>query len=115
MPLRDRVLEDMAAVFGALAHPTRVRILALLHQGERDVTELSRAANVSPTNASQHLALLRAHHLVTVRRNGARMCYSIRDPRIAEVIDRTLDILAEDVSHAREVQRAIERVRHGQL
>lgn len=115
MPLRDRVLEDMAAVFGALAHPTRVRILALLQQAERDVTELSRSAGVSATNVSQHLALLRAHHLVTVRREGARMYYSIRDPRIAEVMDRALDILAEDASQAREVQRAIERVRQGQL
>ena len=111
MPLRKKVLEDVADLFGILGHPTRVRILALLHQAERDVSELSDRLEVPATNVSQHLALLRSHHLVAVRREGARMVYALSDPRLADLINRALDLLEEDVSHAREIHKAIELVR----
>jgi len=114
-PLRAKVVEDVAEVFGALAHPTRVRIVALLHHGDHDVSELSQALGLAPTNVSQHLGLLRLHHLVTVRRDGTRMHYSIRDPRIGDLIDRALDLLTGNMARPREVQRAIEHVRQGRL
>lgn len=46
--------------------------------------------------ASAHrsaLALLRAHHVVAVRRAGTHAFYSLRDPHTAEIINRALDIL----------------------
>jgi len=36
VPLRQRVLEDAAELLGVLGHPNRLRILALLHDGEHD-------------------------------------------------------------------------------
>jgi DNA-binding transcriptional ArsR family regulator len=59
----------------------------------------------------QHLALLRSHHLVSVRREGTHMRCALGDPRMAEVINRMLDILAEDVAHGAELRGAIEGVR----
>ena len=111
MPLRKKVVEDVAELFGVLAHPTRVRILTLLHQGEFDVSDLSSRLEMPATNVSQHLAILRSHHLVAIRREGTRSYYSIRDPRVGHLINRALDILAEDMSHAAEIQKAIELVR----
>ena len=111
MPLRKKVLEGVADLFGILGHPTRVRILALLHQADRDVSELSDRLEVPATNVSQHLALLRSHHLVAVRREGTRMVYALPNPRLADLINRALDLLEEDVSHAREIHKAIELVR----
>jgi len=39
MPLRKKVIEDVAELFSVLANPTRVRILAVLHRGEHDVSD----------------------------------------------------------------------------
>lgn len=111
MPLRQRVVEDVAELFSVLAHPTRLRILMLLHGGERDVSDLRDYLGVPAANVSQHLAALRSHHLVTVRRQGTRIYYGLRDPRLADLINRALDILATDVSEARAIHKAIEMVR----
>src|SRR5262245_15677481 len=108
---RGEVIDTVAELFRVMAHPSRVRILGLLHGSERDVTELTVKLGLSPANVSQHLALLRSHHLVSARRQGTHIRYSLRDPRMAEVINRMLDILAEDVAHGAELRRAIERVR----
>jgi ArsR family transcriptional regulator len=111
MPLRKKVVEDVAELFSVLAHPTRIRILSILHGSEHDVSDLCERLAVPPANASQHLAALRSHHLVTVRRQGTHVYYGMRDPRVAELINRALDILAEDVSQARAIHKAIELVR----
>jgi ArsR family transcriptional regulator len=111
MPLREKVLADAAELLAALGHPSRLRILALLHEGERDVSDLKERLGIPPANASQHLAVLRGHHLVRVRREGTRMYYSLRDPRVVDLINRTLDLLEEDIAQAGQIRRAIERVR----
>jgi ArsR family transcriptional regulator len=115
MPMRQRVVEEMAGTFSAMGHPTRLRILALLRDGERDPSQLASLLEVAPSGISQHLALLRAHHLVTARREGAHLHYALRDGRIAELLDRALDLLAGDVAEAREVSKAIRLVRRGRL
>jgi len=111
VPLRQRIFEDVAHLFGVLAHPTRLRILTLLHREEQDVSSLRDALGVPAANVSQHLALLRSHHLVTMRRQGTRIFYALRDPRIADVINRSLDILDDDVSQGRALHKAIESLR----
>ena len=111
MPLRQRVFDDAARLFGVLAHPTRLRILTLLHRGEQDVSSLRDALNVPAANVSQHLALLRSHHVVTMRRQGARIFYALRDPQFADVLNRCLDILDDDASQGKALHRAIELVR----
>ncbi len=111
MPLRQVVVEELAELFGVLAHPTRVRILKLLREGEHDVSEIRAKVGIPPTNASQHLALLRTHHLVTVRREGTRLYYGMRDPRVADLINQALDILDNDMSQAPQFREAIGLVR----
>lgn len=111
MPLRQKVLEDLAGLLAVLGHPTRLRILALLHGGERDVTALKDELAAPAANVSQHLAILRSHHLVDVRREATRMYYSLRDPRVVDLINRGLDILDQDMAQGSQLRRAIERVR----
>jgi ArsR family transcriptional regulator len=111
MPLHQKVVEDLAEVFGVLSHPTRVRILAFLHATEHDVSELRAHLGISAANVSQHLAILRSRHLVKVRREGTRVFYSSGDPRVAELINCALDFLDEDMSHTGEVRQAIQDIR----
>ena len=67
-----------------MAHPTRICILESLQTGEKTVNELSRIAGVTQANTSQHLALLRQFGLVSTRRDGTSIYYSISDERITE-------------------------------
>jgi DNA-binding transcriptional ArsR family regulator len=111
MQFRQKVVEDLAEVFGVLSHPTRVRILALLHLREHDVSELREHLGISAANVSQHLATLRLRHLVKVRREGTRVFYSTGDPRLAALNNCALDILDEDMSLTGEIRQAIQQVR----
>jgi ArsR family transcriptional regulator len=115
MPMRQRVVEELAGTFAAMGHPTRLRILALLREREREPSELASTLEVAPSGISQHLALLRAHHLVTARRQGTHLQYALRDPRVGDLLDRALDLLAGDVAEARQVSKAIRLVRRGRL
>jgi len=69
------------ALFNAMSDPTRLRLLALLRQGERCVCDLVDALRVPQARASRHLARLRAAGLVTSRRQGYWTYYSLAPAR----------------------------------
>ena len=98
MPLQQRVVGDVADLFGVLAHPTRVKILSLLHEAEHDVSELRDRLQVTATNVSQHLAILRARSVVVGRREGNNVRYSIAEPAICELLDATRKIFERQVA-----------------
>ncbi len=70
-----------------LAHPKRIHILRVLKDGERTVNDLARLTGLPQANVSQHLALLRQFGLLTTRRAGTSIYYSISDRRIVEACD----------------------------
>jgi ArsR family transcriptional regulator len=77
-----------AGIFQALAHPTRIAIIELLRdEGEVAVTAVHESLELEQTNISQHLAVLRAKHLVVARKDGKQVFYSLRDPVIGKVLD----------------------------
>jgi DNA-binding transcriptional ArsR family regulator len=80
-PDRDRVFERAAELFGLLATPVRLRIVAALLQGERNVSQLTEGLGAAQPTLSQHLATLYHCGLVSRRRLGAQVLYSIADER----------------------------------
>jgi DNA-binding transcriptional ArsR family regulator len=76
-----------ADIFQALAHPTRIAILELLSNGELSAGALMEKLVLEQANVSQHLAVLRAKQLVSNRKVGNQVFYSIRDPIISQVLD----------------------------
>jgi ArsR family transcriptional regulator len=77
-----------AEIFQALAHPTRIAIVEKLRaEGEVPAHRFFEELHIEPANASQHLAVLRASWIVTSRKEGSQVFYSIRDPLLFEVLD----------------------------
>jgi DNA-binding transcriptional ArsR family regulator len=79
-----------AAGFALLADATRLKLLWLVGQEERDVTTLARLARTTPTTASQHLAKLRLAGLVIQRSEGRRRLYAIRNSHLRALIREAL-------------------------
>jgi rhodanese-related sulfurtransferase len=79
---KQRIYEQFARISKALAAPARLELVDLLLQGERSVDALARATELSVANASQHLQILAAAHLVTTRRSGQRILYRIADESV---------------------------------
>ena len=90
--------ERRDAVFAAIAAPVRRDMLRLMSRREVPVTEIAAAFDLSLSAASQHLAVLREAHLVTVRRDGRQRLYQT-DPRplrtVAEWVDHYVPFWTE--------------------
>jgi DNA-binding transcriptional ArsR family regulator len=97
-----------ADFFKALAHPTRIRILELLRDGEKSVTELQLALGAEGAGVSQQLAILRMKNLVDTRRAGTSIYYRLRDPQISQVLDAARRVFDAHVIDLRSIADAAE-------
>ncbi len=87
MPGQQRPLYQMKAeFFKTLGHPVRIRILELLSQREHGVSEMLAEIGVEAANLSQQLSILRRAGLVTGRREGLSVTYTITSPAVAELL-----------------------------
>lgn len=96
----DARVEAAVASFRMLADPTRLRIMWLLCDGERDVGELAAAVGAARPAVSQHLAKLRLAGLVRVRREGRRAVYGVRGGHVRRLLGEALDVADHRVTGA---------------
>lgn len=79
---KDQLYEQFARIGKALANAHRLELLDVLAQCERTVESLAEETGMSMANASQHLQVLRAAHLVEARREGTSMYYRLTDDNV---------------------------------
>ncbi len=89
--LSDEVMETMTDSFKALGDPTRLRIMALLFNGERTVGDLAGHLAVSQSAVSHQLRLLRNLDIVRHRKDGREVYYALADDHIRDIYTRTLE------------------------
>ncbi|EKP95089.1 ArsR/SmtB family transcription factor [Thermaerobacter subterraneus] len=96
--LRARVTEvaGLAGLFQALADETRTRILYLLSLSELCVCDLAAVLDLSLPAVSHHLRLLKAMRLVTSRREGRNVYYSLADGHVLRLIQVAQEHYAEE-------------------
>lgn len=100
---RRAVYQVKAEFFKTLGHPVRVRILELLKDGERSVGELQNALGLDSGGTSQHLGVLRKHGVLGARRQGTSVFYSVRDPRIFQLLDTAREILTSNLTESQQL------------
>ena len=91
--------------FSALADRTRLRLINLLRDGEVCVCFFAGTLATNNPKISRHLAYLKRASLVTARRDGKWMHYSLKrptEPTAAEVFDATLKMLEKDPNMIRD-------------
>jgi DNA-binding transcriptional ArsR family regulator len=91
----DRMVENAkrAATFlKALAHESRLMILCILAEGEKSVSELEQQLRLRQPTVSQQLARLRADGLVSTRRDGKVVHYSLASEEARTVIGAIYDV-----------------------
>jgi ArsR family transcriptional regulator, arsenate/arsenite/antimonite-responsive transcriptional repressor len=100
MATRTRIDSARATrLFHALSDETRLRILERLRAGERCVCELTDALDAAQSRLSFHLKVLKDAGLVTDRREGRWMYYTVDREAVAEMAE-LLETLASDPSPA---------------
>ena len=87
------MMEMVAERFRALGEPARLAILDALRRGERTVTDIIEATQLSQANVSKHLRLLYALGFVSRRKEGLFTYYSVADKSIFDLCDLMCDRL----------------------
>jgi DNA-binding transcriptional ArsR family regulator len=102
--------EIKANLFKALAHPVRIRILEILvaHGSPVPVSEILEDTAIEATVLSQHLAVLRRHHVVSAERSGNAVRYEVAHPQIAELLQIARSFLADTLTATRDQLAAID-------
>ena len=105
----DSLRRFKAGVFQALAHPTRIAIVELLRDGQEvPVARIHERLGLEQANASQHLSVLRSKQIVTGRKDGNQVFYSLRDPVIDKMLELMRQYFQAHLSEALELLRDIE-------
>lgn len=87
-------LKKSSQVLKALGNFYRLQIVALLLDGEKNVSQINEVVKVSQPALSQHLARLRRESIVAARRQQREIYYYINNPHAA----RMLGVVAEMAS-----------------
>ncbi len=98
------LFSQFARVGKALSNGNRLELLEFLAQGERSVEQLSKVAGLTVANTSQHLQQLRHAGMVTCRKEGLKVYYSISGDDVIKLLD-ALRAVAE--RHVTDVQHLI--------
>lgn len=105
----DTLRQFKANIFQALGHPTRIAIIEVLRDGELPAGAIIERLGIEQANASQHLSILRAKQIVTSRKEGNQVFYSVRDPLLIEVLDIMRRYFQAHVEEALTMLKEIDR------
>ena len=96
--MSDRNLYKLhASICHTLANPKRLEIIDKLRVGELSVTELVEALEISQSNLSQHLSVMRQRGIVTTRREGLNVFYQLSNSKITQACDLMRQVLLENL------------------
>ena len=79
-------MNELAELFKVFGDPTRVRILYDLMQGGRNVTEITEDLEMNQSAISHQLKILKMAKLVSARRDGKSMVYSLADDHVRTIM-----------------------------
>jgi len=102
------VYEVKATLFRVLGHPARVRILELLREGECSVGKLQAELDLDSSGTSQHLAALRRIGLVSSRREGTSVFYSVDDERVFDLLAAGREIITRRLANQQSLLAELE-------
>ena len=83
-------LERVTEIFKALGDYNRIRIMELLSVSEASVGHISHQLNLSQSNVSHQLKLLKSVHLVKAKRQGQSMIYSLDDIHVVTMLKQAI-------------------------
>jgi ArsR family transcriptional regulator len=96
MIMEKKLYEMQAELCKTLSNPKRLEILDILKdEKEISVNKLAEKLEIPKANTSQHLAVLRQAGVVSTRKDGINVYYSLRSHKISEACSLTRQILLE--------------------
>ncbi len=93
----QEALMEVADYFKVLSEPTRLQLLNILREGERNVGELTHECGFAIANISRHLAILTSKGLVSRESRGTSVYYKIADESVYDLCDLVCGSIARQI------------------
>ncbi|MCB0272028.1 MAG: winged helix-turn-helix transcriptional regulator [Bdellovibrionales bacterium] len=94
--MNQEMIQQVSARFKILSDPSRLRIVQILMDGEKNVGQIVDQMNCSQPNVSKHLQVLYQSGLVTKSKDGNQILYAILDPSVYKLCDVMCKAVLED-------------------
>lgn len=104
----DEIFERQARICKAFAHPGRLRILDLLGNGERGVSDLQSELGISKTSISQQIAILKSAGVLVTRRNGKQIYCSLAIPEVKQACQLIRGVLRAQIANSHRLTEPLE-------
>ena len=104
---QKRLYELKAEVVAAVGHPIRLAAIDFLKGGEQCVCDIAEAVGAKRSNVSRHLAVLLNAGIVTCRKDGLKMMYSLKTPCITNFLDCVVKVLRDRAGDAKAILAAL--------
>lgn len=91
----ENTLYDLAELFKYFGDSTRIRILYALFEGELCVNDIAEKLSMTPSAVSHQLKFLKTGKLITSRRNGKSIYYSLADDHVRSIINLGIEHVCE--------------------
>jgi ArsR family transcriptional regulator len=93
----DQDLDQLVSLFRLLSDKTRLNVLLSLAKGERNVTSLCEELGLPQPTVSHHLGLLRGNNMISNRRKGKQVFYSLHSA-VTLIDESTMEISAANIA-----------------
>jgi ArsR family transcriptional regulator, virulence genes transcriptional regulator len=88
----EKRCEEVADLLKLVAHPNRLKILCCLIDGDKSVSELEEFCGASQSSVSQYLAKMKSEKILSAKRDGKSIRYSLTNKEIKKLIEKMKDI-----------------------
>ena len=90
-----RVLYELSDFFKVMGDSTRIQLLWALEESEMCVSDLAVLLNITKSDVSQQLKVLRTAKLVKAAKTGKNVYYSLDDTHIKDILEKALEHVME--------------------
>ena len=87
MMFSDQQVDNVTEILKSIAHPIRLKILCLLLDGEKNVSEIEQQFGSTISNISQHLTVLRKADIIGRRKEANFMYYFLKDRKMVLLME----------------------------
>lgn len=106
---KNQLYKELARVGKGIGNDKRLEILELLSQSPKSVEKISQETGSSVANTSRHLQILKDSRLVKTKKDGNHVIYSLRSPKINDLIHLLITVGEEELSEMRSIEEKADR------
>jgi len=96
-----RLFERQAEIAKAVAHPLRIAVVDFLQDGEKCVCEIAEHIGSERSNVSRHLGVMVRAGVLSCRKDGLKVFYTLRTPCVAEFLSCAVRVLRQQAKESK--------------